>query len=39
MIGSDFSVTLDWGIALHGEPGLGVGAGDSQVWFVGSFSF
>jgi hemolysin activation/secretion protein len=39
MVGLDFSLTVDWGIALHDEPGLGVSAGDSQVWFVGSISF
>jgi len=39
MVGVDFSVTLDWGIALSSDPGLGVETGDSQLWFVGSISF
>jgi hemolysin activation/secretion protein len=39
MVGTDFSVTLDWGIALQGDTALGVQAGDSQLWFIGSISF
>ncbi|MFO0784301.1 MAG: hypothetical protein U0636_11535 [Phycisphaerales bacterium] len=39
MIGTDLSVTLDWGIALQGQSDLGVNAGDTQLWFVGSINF
>lgn len=38
-VGSNFSVTLDWGIALNGQRSLGAKAGDSQLWFIGSLSF
>jgi hemolysin activation/secretion protein len=39
MVGTNFSITVDWGIALQDVSALGVQAGDSQVWFVGSLSF
>lgn len=39
LVGSDFSVTLDVGVALNDQPTLGVDAGDAQVWFIGSLAF